>query len=72
MISWLQTNIGSIVVVLFLLGVVALIVRRLILDRKAGKHVCGGNCACCGACRGCSGCKEATQTDKRKKLPNGC
>ena len=69
MISWLETNYGSMIVVLFLLGAVALIVRRLILDRKAGKHICGGNCACCGACRGC---KEATQTDKRKKLPNGC
>ena len=46
MISWLETNYGSMIVVLFLLGAVALIVRRLILDRKAGKHICGGNCAC--------------------------
>ncbi|MBE7005689.1 MAG: FeoB-associated Cys-rich membrane protein [Ruminococcaceae bacterium] len=54
MISWLQTNIGSIVVVLFLLGMVALIVRRLILDKKAGKHICGGSCGSCGG--SCSGC----------------
>ena len=54
MISWLQTNIGSIVVVLFLLGMVALIVRRLILDKKAGKHICGGSCGSCGG--GCGGC----------------
>ena len=57
MLSWLQTNIGSIVVVLFLLGVVALIVRRLILDKKAGKHICGGSCGSCGG--GCQGCPMA-------------
>ncbi|MBO4419774.1 MAG: FeoB-associated Cys-rich membrane protein [Oscillospiraceae bacterium] len=54
MLSWLQANLGSIVVVLVLLGVVALIVRRLILDKKAGKHICGGSCGSCGG--GCSGC----------------
>ena len=57
MISWLQTNIGSIVVVLFLLGMVALIVRRLILDKKAGQHICGGSCGSCGG--GCQGCPMA-------------
>lgn len=57
MISWLQTNIGSSVVVLFLLGMVALIVRRLILDKKAGKHICGGSCGSCGG--GCQGCPMA-------------
>ena len=57
MLSWLQTNIGSIVVVLFLLGVVALIIRRLILDKKAGKHICGGSCGSCGG--GCQGCPMA-------------
>ena len=57
MISWLQKNIGSIVVVLFLLGMVALIVRRLILDKKAGKHICGGSCGSCGG--GCHGCPMA-------------
>ena len=57
MLSWLQTNIGSIVVVLLLLSVVALIVRRLILDKKAGKHFCGGSCGSCGG--GCQGCPMA-------------
>lgn len=54
MLSWLQENIGSIVVGLILLVVVALIMRRLILDKKAGKHLCGGSCGSCGG--GCSGC----------------
>ena len=57
MISWLQTNIGSIVVVLVLLAIVALIVRRLVMDRKAGKHICGGSCGSCGG--GCQGCPMA-------------
>ena len=54
MLSWLQENIGSIVVGLILLVVVVLIMRRLILDKKAGKHLCGGSCGSCGG--GCSGC----------------
>lgn len=57
MLSWLQANLGSIVVVLILLGVVALIVRRLVLDKKAGKHLCGGSCGSCGG--GCQGCPMA-------------
>ncbi len=54
MLSWLQVNIGSIFVVLILMAVVALIVRRLILDKKAGRHICGGSCGSCGG--GCGGC----------------
>ena len=57
MLSWLQANLGSIVVVLVLLAIVALIVRRLVMDRKAGKHICGGSCGSCGGgCSGCGGC----------------
>ena len=51
MLVWFQENIGSIVVVMFLLAVVFLIVRGLILDMKAGRHICGGSCG-----SGCSGC----------------
>ncbi len=54
MIDWLQANYGTILVALFLLTMVVLIVRRLILDKRAGKHICGGSCGSCGG--GCSGC----------------
>ena len=54
MLSWLQTNFGSVVALLIVLTAVALIVRRLILDKKAGRHICGGACGSCGG--GCSGC----------------
>ena len=54
MLSRIQANIGSIVVVLILLAVIALIIRRLILDKKAGRHICGGSCGSCGgSCAGC-------------------
>jgi hypothetical protein len=54
MLLWLQANWGSIAVVLVLLAVSVLIVRRLILDKRAGRHICGGSCGSCGG--GCSGC----------------
>ncbi len=55
MLSWLQANWGSIVVALVLLIVSGLIVRRMISDKKAGKHLCGGSCSsCAGGCSGCS------------------
>ena len=54
MLSWLQANLVSIVITLILLAAVALIIRQLVLDRKAGKHICGGSCGSCGG--GCGGC----------------
>ena len=57
MLSWLQANLASILVGLVLLAAVALIVRRLVLDKKAGRHICGGSCGSCGGgCGGCGGC----------------
>ena len=54
MLSRIQANIGSIAVVLILLAVIALIIRRLILDKKAGRHICSGSCGSCGgSCAGC-------------------
>ena len=45
-------NAATIVILLVLCGMVALIIRSLIRDRKKGKA-----CACCsGGCSGCSGC----------------
>ena len=54
MLAWLQANLCSIVLVLILAVMVAFIIRRLILDKKAGRHICGGSCGSCGG--GCSGC----------------
>ena len=40
---------GTVVVLAILAGVVALIVRKMIKDKKAGKSIqCGGDCSHCG------------------------
>ncbi|MDR1693562.1 MAG: FeoB-associated Cys-rich membrane protein [Oscillospiraceae bacterium] len=44
---FLTENIGTILVGLFVAGVCALIVRKLVRDRKRGKT--------CGSCDGCAG-----------------
>ena len=51
MLFWIQANFGSVVVAAILLAAVALIVRSMILDKRAGKHACGGSCG--GGCEGC-------------------
>ena len=43
---------GTYIVGGILLIVVALIVRKLIKDKKSGKHCqCDGNCGSCGSCK---------------------
>lgn len=40
---------GTIVVGLILLGIVALIIRSMVKDKKNGKSIqCGGDCSHCG------------------------
>jgi len=47
MIGWLIANIGTIVISIILLALVALIVYILIRDKKKGKSACGSNCGSC-------------------------
>ena len=53
MLLWLKANLATIAVSLVLVLIVALIIRKMIRDRRAGKSSCGGNCACCGLCGTC-------------------
>lgn len=53
MLQWISANIGTILISLVLLAVVALIIRSMVHDKKQGKSSCGGNCANCGGCCGC-------------------
>lgn len=42
-------NTGSIIVLIVIVGIVALIVRSMISDKKKGKSLqCGGDCKHCG------------------------
>ena len=53
MAEWLNANGGTILVVLILAIVVALIVRTIVKDKKAGRSSCGAGCAGCamkGSC----------------------
>ena len=47
MLDFLSQNIGTIAVLLGVLAVVALIIFRLVKNKKKGKSSCGCNCGCC-------------------------
>ena len=45
----MRQSIGTVVVLAILAGVVVLIVRKMIKDKKNGKSIqCGGDCSHCG------------------------
>ena len=48
--SWIMANIGTIIVGLVLVCIVALIIIKLVNDRKKGIRSCGGSCAGCAGC----------------------
>ena len=51
MLQWISENVGTILICMGLIVIVALIVRSLIVyllrQKKAGKSSCGANCAHC-------------------------
>ena len=53
MLAWLSANWINLILIAVLTLIVALLIRSMVRDRKAGKRSCGGNCASCGACGGC-------------------
>ena len=52
MIAWFSENLGTILITLVLIAMVAGIIHTLIKDKKQGKSSCGGNCSHCAM--GCS------------------
>lgn len=53
MFTWIAANIGTILICLVLLLVVAAIIVSLVRDKKKGKSSCGGNCAHCAMSGSC-------------------
>ena len=53
MLAWLSANIGTIIVAVILLAVVAAISAKLIYDKKKGKSSCGSNCSKCAMAGKC-------------------
>ena len=47
MLQWLSANIGTLIICIILLTIVALIVRYLLRQKKQGKSSCGCGCAHC-------------------------
>ncbi|MCR4604772.1 MAG: FeoB-associated Cys-rich membrane protein [Eubacterium sp.] len=58
MMEWIMNNIGTIVITMLLIVVVALIVHSMLKDKKQGKSSCGGNCAHCKMCASCRSMKR--------------
>lgn len=50
MLEWLSANIGTILITAGLIVIVALIIRSMIRNKKAGISSCGAKCGGCGAC----------------------
>jgi hypothetical protein len=46
MLTWLATNLGTIIISILLIAVVSLIIIKMISDRKSGKSSGGCGCGC--------------------------
>lgn len=50
MFQWISANIGTIVISIVLIAIIAAIIISMIRDKKKGKSVsCGGDCSSCRA-----------------------
>ncbi len=50
MLTFLQKNLGTIIVGLVVLAVIVLAVRKIVKDKKSGSSDCGGDCGHCSGC----------------------
>lgn len=64
MLQWFSDNLGTILISLGLLAVVALIIRSQIRQKKQGKSSCGCNCAHCAMA---GSCHSANQQKGKKR-----
>ncbi|MBR2752035.1 MAG: FeoB-associated Cys-rich membrane protein [Clostridiales bacterium] len=47
--NWIADNLGSIITGLVVIALVAVILAKLVSNKKKGKSSCGCNCSCCPA-----------------------
>lgn len=59
--TWIISNLGTIIVALVVFGIVAAIAIKMLRDKKAGKHSCSCGCGCesCALSGKCRGAQEA-------------
>ncbi|HIT68293.1 MAG TPA: FeoB-associated Cys-rich membrane protein [Candidatus Aphodomonas merdavium] len=62
MLQWLEENIGTILISLFLLAAVVAIIINLISKKRRGESACG-----CGG--SCAGCPMGCNCHSRKETP---
>ncbi len=55
MAVWLSANGGTLLAALAVILIVALVIRVMIKDRRAGKSSCGKNCSHCAMAGKCHG-----------------
>ena len=59
--TWLVSNLGTIIVALVIFGIVAAVVIKMARDKMAGKHSCSCGCGC-GSCALSGKCHGAENT----------
>lgn len=62
MLAWISENIATIIVCAVLVAIVALIIVRLIRNKKQGKTSCGCGCANCPSA---GICHQSNKTDQK-------
>ena len=65
MLTWLSANIGTVLITILLIAVVAIIVVKLRRDKKKGVSSCGGNCAHCAMSGACQQKQEAIPSGRK-------
>ena len=53
MLAFVTGNLGTILITLFLVLIVALAIHSLVKDKRQGRSSCGGSCAHCKMCTAC-------------------
>lgn len=61
MMDWMIANISTILVTLLLLGLVSLVIRKMLKDKKRGVTSCGTSCSGCAMA---GSCKEFQKKEK--------
>jgi len=67
MISWLRDNLGTIVMTLILLVMVAAIIWKMWRDKKKGKSSCGCNCGHCAMSGMCHQAPASKKPESHRK-----
>ena len=72
MLQWISENVGTILICMGLIVIVALIVRSLIRQKKQGKSSCGAGCAHCAMHGQCHKDTEAPRVPFLMRSPVCC